>query len=172
MVLIATILRKLHKRYDAANRGDLKIEGGSILADVPVREGLFYVPESSDAKPYLIGGRCSICGYTCFPKKSVCVRCRRDDTMGEIKLGPYGVLETFTLMQVGPPDFPPPYLMGYVRTKEGALVFTLITGCEARDDALEIGQEMELIIDNIKEDRQGNNLVGWKFRPRRETTAS
>jgi hypothetical protein len=52
------------------------------------------------------------------------------------------------------------------------LVFTLITGCEARDDALEIGQEMELIIDKIKKDRQGNNLVGWKFRPRRETTAS
>jgi len=92
--------------------------------------------------------------------------------MKEIKLGPYGVLETFTMMQVGASDFPPPYLMGYVRTREGALVFTLITGCEVRDDALEIGQEMELIIDKIKKDRQGNNLVGWKFRPRRETTAS
>lgn len=142
------------------------------MPDVPVREGFFHIPESSDDKPYLIGSRCSICSYTCFPKKSVCVKCRRDDSMKEIKLGPYGVLETFTMMQVGASDFPPPYLMGYVRTREGALVFTLITGCEARDDALEIGQEMELIIDKIKKDRQGNNLVGWKFRPRRETTAS
>ncbi len=148
------------------------MQGGSLLADVPVREGFFHVPESSEDKPFLIGSKCTICGYTCFPKKSVCVRCRRDDTMKEIKLGPYGVLETFTVMQVGPSDFPPPYLMGYVRTKEGAVVFTLITGCEARDDALEIGQEMELIIDKIKKNRQGNNLIGWKFRPRRETTAS
>jgi len=89
--------------------------------------------------------------------------------MSEIKLGPYGILETFAVMQVGPPDFPPPYIMGYVRTMEGALVFTLITGCEAQDNALEIGQKMELLVEKIKEDRQGNNLVGWKFRPVRES---
>jgi len=87
--------------------------------------------------------------------------------MEEIKLSPYATLENFALMQVGPPDFPAPYIMGYVRTKEGALVFTLITGCETRDDALELGEEMELTIEKIREDDQGNNLIGWKFRPTR-----
>ena len=85
--------------------------------------------------------------------------------MEEIKLGPYGTLETFAVMQVGPPDFPPPYTMGYVKTKEGALVFTLITGCEAQDDALELGEEMELTIEKVRTDRLGNNLIGWKFKP-------
>jgi uncharacterized OB-fold protein len=85
--------------------------------------------------------------------------------MEEMKLGPYGTLETFAVMQVGPPDFPPPYIMGYVRTKEGARIYTLITGCEARDDALDIGEEMELVIEKIREDGEGNNLIGWKFKP-------
>jgi len=139
------------------------------VTDLPIKEGLFHVGQLPDEKPYLIGGKCNVCGYTCFPKKLVCIRCRRDDTMSETKLGPYGILETFAVMQVGPPDFPPPYIMGYVRTMEGALVFTLITGCEAQDNALEIGQKMELLVEKIKEDRQGNNLVGWKFRPLQES---
>jgi uncharacterized OB-fold protein len=135
------------------------------MADLPLREGLLHVPDAPDDKPYLIGSRCRICGYTCFPRKFVCVRCRRDDTMEKIELGPYAILETFTVMRVGPPDFPPPYIMGYVKMKEGPMVFTLITGCEARDDALDLGEEMEMVIEKVKEDGQGNNLIGWKFRP-------
>lgn len=135
------------------------------MADLPLKEGLFHIPESPDEKPYLIGSRCSVCGYTCFPRKIVCVKCRQNGTMKEIKLGPHGTLETFAVMQVGPPDYPPPYIMGYVRTKEGALVFTLITGCEPQDDALDIGEEMELVIENIRKDEEGNSLVGWKFKP-------
>ncbi len=138
------------------------------VADLPIKEGLFHVPQSPDDKPYLIGSRCRVCGYSSFPKKEVCIKCRRDDSIEEVKLGPHGTLETFAVMQVGPPDFPAPYMMGYVRTDEGALIFTLITGCEARDDALELGEEMELTIEKIKEDRQGNSLIGWKFRPIRK----
>ncbi|MDD5081934.1 MAG: OB-fold domain-containing protein [Dehalococcoidales bacterium] len=135
------------------------------MTDLPLREGLFHIPESPGDKPYLIGSRCRVCGYACFPGKSVCVRCRRDDTMAEIKLGPYATLETFTVMRVGPHDFPPPYVIGYVRMKEGAPVFTLITDCEPKDDALKLGQEMELVIGKIREDSRGNNVIGWKFKP-------
>lgn len=141
------------------------------MADKPIQEGLFHIPESPGDKPYLIGSRCKVCGYTCFPKKFVCVKCRRDDTMEEVKLGPYGTLETFTVMRVGTQDFPSPYIMGYVRMKEGASVFTLIADCEARDDALELGEEMELVVERIRADSQGNNLIGWKFKPvKRKTT--
>lgn len=90
--------------------------------------------------------------------------------MEEMKFGPCATLDNFALMQIGPPDFPAPYIMGYVRMKEGVVVFAPITGCEARDDALELGEEMELTIEKIKEDEQGNNLIGWKFRPTRRKT--
>jgi len=137
------------------------------VTDLPLKEGLFHSPESPDDKPYLIGGRCRACGYTSFPKKEVCVKCRQNDTVEEIRLGPYATLENFAVMRVGSPDFTTPYIIGYVRMKEGALIFTPIAGCEAQDDALEPGEEMELIIDKVREDGQGNNLIGWKFKPTR-----
>lgn len=135
------------------------------MAEIPIKKGLFYNPEKPGENPYLIGSRCRVCSYICFPEKKVCVQCRRDDTMETKNLGRYGRLDTFTVMRVGTPEFPAPYIIGYVMTDEGALVFTQITGCEANDDALEIGEKMELVIDCIKEDGQGNKLMGWKYRP-------
>ena len=138
------------------------------MSELPGKGNSFYKPQSDKAPPFLLGSRCRVCGYACFPKKEVCVPCRKDGVMEEIKLGSYGNLETFAVMQVGPPDFHPPYVIGYVRTKEGVLVFSPITGCEARDDALQIGEEMELVIETVKEDKAGNKIIGWKYRPKRE----
>lgn len=135
------------------------------MVEIPFKKGLFRNAETPGEKPYLLGGRCRVCGYTCFPEKKVCIRCKRDDTMESISLGRHGRLENFTVVRVGTPDFPAPYIIGYVMTDEGALVFTQITGCEIRDDALEIGEEMELAIECIREDEQGNRLIGWKYRP-------
>jgi uncharacterized OB-fold protein len=139
--------------------------GGHEMAEFLMKEGFFHTPEKPGEKPYLLGSRCGECGYVCFPKMEVCVKCLRDDTMEGIKLGERATLETYTVMRVGTPDFPPPYIIGYVRTKEGVLVFTPITGCEATDDALQIGEEMELVIEKIKEDEKGNLLIGWKYKP-------
>lgn len=139
------------------------------MSDIPVVHDSFEIKGSPDNKAYLIGARCTICGYVSFPKKVVCVRCRRDDTMERVRLGPYGTLDTFTVMQVAPPGFIAPYMIGYVRLREGPIVFSLLTGCETKDDALKIGEEMELVIEKINEDGKGNNIIGWKFKPiRRE----
>lgn len=135
------------------------------MADLPLKEGTFVQPGKSGEKPYLIGSRCRVCGYTCFPKKEVCVVCRDDTTMDEIALGQYGTLETYAVMQVGPPGFQVPYAIGYIKTREGAVVFSPLTGCEAKDDALDLGEEMELVIEKVKEDGKGNHLIGWKYRP-------
>jgi uncharacterized OB-fold protein len=85
--------------------------------------------------------------------------------MENIPLGSHGRLETFAVMQVGPPGFKVPYVIGYVKTREGALVFAPITGCEAKDEALKVGEEMELVIEKVKEDGKGNHLIGWKYKP-------
>ena len=135
------------------------------MNDIPIITGAFHVPELSGDKPYLIGSRCSACAYICFPKKAVCVRCLGDDTMEDIRLGAHGTLETFAVMQVAPPGFVAPYIIGYIRLREGSLVFAPITGCEPRDDALEIGDEMELVIEKLTEDENGNSIIGWKFKP-------
>jgi uncharacterized OB-fold protein len=135
------------------------------MADLPLKEGLFVQPKSGNEKPYLLGSRCRVCGYTSFPKKEICIVCRKEATMENIQLGSEGKLETFAVMQVGPPGFKVPYVIGYVRTPEGAVVFAPITGCEAKDEAMKVGEEMELVIEKVKEDGKGNNLIGWKYKP-------
>jgi uncharacterized OB-fold protein len=135
------------------------------MTDLPLKAGLFVQAESESERPYLLGSRCRACGYTSFPRKEICIVCRKEATMEDIHLGSYGRLETFAVMQVGPPGFNVPYVIGYVKTREGVLVFAPITGCEAKDDALKVGEEMELVIEKVKEDGKGNNLIGWKYKP-------
>ena len=133
--------------------------------DLLIKEGLFNIPKTSNEKPNLIGGKCTVCGYACFPKKDVCVRCLRDDTMVEARFGPYATLDNYAVTRVAPPGFNAPYIQGYVVLDDGPRIFTLITGCNAEDNALHIGERMELVFEKIKEDTDGNNIIGWKFRP-------
>ena len=44
----------------------------------------------------------------------------------------------------------------------------LISGCPPVEDCLHIGMEVELVIDKIREDEQGNEVIGYKFRPVQE----
>lgn len=136
--------------------------------DLPIKEGLFHIPKSTNEKPYLIGSKCTVCGYTSFPMKEVCVKCVRDDTMEEEKFGPYAILDSYAVIHVAPPGFTAPYIQGYVILEDGPRVFTLISGCEPKDEALQLGEKMELVIEKIREDEDGNNLIGWKFRPTEE----
>lgn len=64
-----------------------------------------------------------------------------------------------------PPGFTAPYVQAFVRLEEGPLVFTPVTGCEPRDDALTIGQEMELAIEPLRQDEQGQVVLSWTYRP-------
>jgi len=63
------------------------------------------------------------------------------------------------------PGFPAPYIQAYVDIEEEPLIFSLITGCEAKEGALEIGDEVELVIEKITQDDEGNDAIGYKFRP-------
>ena len=132
---------------------------------IPIKEGWFHVPESPEDKPYLVGSKCSHCGYIAFPKTVICRSCMHDNTMQEVHIGRKGKLDTFTVSMQGPPGFEAPYIQAFVTLEEGIRIFTHIEGCEMKPDALKIGQELELVIGKIKTDPQGNDVIGWKFRP-------
>jgi uncharacterized OB-fold protein len=123
---------------------------------------------SEGKKPYLLGSECKICGYVSFPEKSVCVKCRREDTMKKFEIGKYGNLENFAVMRVGTSDYPAPYVIGYIRSKEGAIIFSQIINCEPKDDSLKIGQEMELVIEKLGDDEEGKEMFCYKYKPIRE----
>ena len=68
-------------------------------------------------------------------------------------------------MHVPIPGYRAPYIIARTELPEGLIVTSLITGCEPAEGALEIGDEVELVIDKITEDEEGNDIIGYMFRP-------
>ena len=142
-------------------------EGSEQKKVIPLREGFFHIPTSPDDHGYLIGSKCSNCGYIAFPKVVVCASCVRDDTMREVHLSGKARLDRFTVAYRAPVGMEAPYIQAYVQMEEGPMLYTLVTGVEQKADALQLDQPMEVVIEKIREDEQGNDIIGWKFRPAR-----
>jgi uncharacterized OB-fold protein len=132
---------------------------------IPVEEGLFYQPISPGEKPYLIGAKCTRCGNIAFPGIPVCPRCGIKDTMEEYHLGERGKIDSFTVVWSPLPGFKAPSIQSLIKLDEGLTIWSLMTGCEPGEDALEIGMDVELVIDKVREDEEGNEIVSFQYRP-------
>lgn len=134
---------------------------------IPFKEGLFYLPHSGKGEPHLVGSRCKNCGRTFFPKCVICVGCFRDDMMEEVILSRRGRLHSHCISQIAPPGFKPPYAMGYIDLPEGVRLFSLLSLDEPSEELLRDGMEVELVIEKLKKDEEGTDLLCYKFRPLR-----
>ena len=141
-------------------------EPGVEKKQIPAQEGLFYQPQAPGEKPYLIGTKCKECGYIGFPKLMVCPRCVKKDTMEETKIGGKGKIDMFSTCYAALPGFPAPSIQGFINLEDGARIWSLITGIEAADEAmLKIGMDVELVIEKLREDADGNEIMSYKFKP-------
>ena len=128
-------------------------------------EGLF---TWQSEKPQLIGGRCKSCGTYFFPKFYVvhspeCLEAQIE----EVLLSTKGKLESYTIMNYpSPPPFVNskpfvPYAVGMVSLPEGISVLGMLTGCPV--EKLETEMDVELVIDVLCQDDQGNDELTWKW---------
>lgn len=131
---------------------------------VPLKEGLFTLPASLSGKPRLIATKCRKCGEVFFPKRMVCLNCSAMD-MEELLLSTRGKIFTFTIVRQAPPDSiaKAPYGLGSIQMPEGVHVRTVLADCDL--DKLEVGMDVELVLEKIKEDEQGNSVMAYKFKP-------
>jgi uncharacterized OB-fold protein len=126
---------------------------------------MVHFPSSPEDKPSLIGSRCKLCKRVYFPKTEVCPVCLKEDTTEEVLIGQRGKIWSWSFNGSAPAGFKPPYLTAFVDSSEGARVYSLITGVEPKIDALEIGEEVGLVIEKIKETEAGQPIIGFKYRP-------
>jgi len=63
------------------------------------------------------------------------------------------------------PGFPAPYILAQIELTEGPIVFSLLTGCDPKEGVVDIGAEVELVIGKTTEDLEGNDIIGYMFRP-------
>jgi len=114
--------------------------------------------------PLLMGTKCEPCGRVFFPKKQVCPQCFGDDLVS-VPLSRKGVLHSYASSVMGPEGMEKPYLIGFIDLPEKIKLFSLITGCDSSGEALKMGMDMEMVIEKIKTDKDGNDVLGYKFRP-------
>lgn len=131
---------------------------------IPFKPGVMHFAEGDADTDYLIGSKCQACGAAAFPRRVVCHKCRSDSVI-EIPLSRKGKLSSFTVAWAAPEGFKPPMMQGYVDLPEGVRVLSMVTGCEANKDALNAGQEMELVFEELRTDDDGNKVMAFKFRP-------
>jgi uncharacterized OB-fold protein len=130
-----------------------------------VEEGLFETPSSPSDEPRLIAGQCRNCGEVTFPRQRGCPNCCRNDVK-EVKIGPRATLFSFTNVNHPVPEGykgPIPYGVGLVDFPEGTRIVAHLT--EHDPEKLKIGMELIMIIDKLFEDEEGNEIIGFKFKP-------
>ena len=134
---------------------------------VPVVEGLFTWPSD---KPQLMGTRCLSCGSYFFPRKMTCSNpACKEKKVEEVLLSPRGKLYSYTIQYYPPP--PPfrysepfaPYGIGLVELPEGIRVAGMLTTGDINE--ISIGMDVELVVEKVYEDDEGNEVVTYKFRP-------
>jgi len=95
----------------------------------------------------------------------MCTHCQSKN-LEEIKLSRRGRIYSFTVVMQRPPEYykgPVPYAEGFVELPEGVRVETLFTDCNFDD--LKVGMEVEMVIERLHEDEEGNQIMAFKFRP-------
>ncbi|HET9063793.1 MAG TPA: OB-fold domain-containing protein [Candidatus Binatia bacterium] len=133
---------------------------------IPVASGLFVeAPEGAR----LVGSRCRTCKTPYFPKSAVChnPECKGSHVEDAL-FGPTG-----TVWSVAVQDYPPPppakfdkpyqpYAMGVVDLDDGLRVLGRMTSSDPR--SVQVGARVELVIDALCHDDEGNEIVSWKFK--------
>ncbi len=125
--------------------------------------GLSLLVRQDEEGPYLVGGKCGSCQAVFFPKQSICPRCT-GQSIEETSLSRKGKLYTYTEVYQKPPDYdgPVPYLIGRVLLPEGVFVLAQL---KAAKEGLRINMPMELVVEPLYRDENGEELIGYKFKP-------
>jgi len=130
---------------------------------IPVLEGLWTTPAPAEEKPQLVGSKCFNCGEIIFPSNTVCVNCQYQ-TMEQIKLSRRGKIFSLSTVMLAPPKYytgQVPYAIGYVELPDGVRILTSFSG---NPDFLKIGMDVELVIEKLHENEEGDEIMGFKFK--------
>jgi uncharacterized OB-fold protein len=132
-------------------------------------EGLF-TPTEPGVDGQIIATHCRSCGDYFFPRSFTChnPECEEKD-VEDVPLSPTGVVDTYSDMSYPPP---PPYVVKKedwvptpvvsVKMPEGIHIIGMMDDCTPEE--VSIGMEVQTVIRVLYTDKNGEELVGWKFR--------
>ena len=137
----------------------------SISNEKKIIEAIPGAFEMENDQPYLVGTRCSKCGAAFFPPRYICTYCLTDEGVQKARLGNTGTLYSYTVINVASKEFNPPYAFGFVILEpEKIRIPSVLTGFDLAQE-LKSGTKMQMVIEKLRNDEYGNEIVSYKFRP-------
>ena len=133
-----------------------------------VAEKYFTLP-GKEGDGQLLGTHCKSCGHYFFPQTFTCQNPKcKEKQVEQVPLSRKGKVWSYTVLYYPPP--PPivapepfePIPIVEVEIPEGLKIIGMTEGVKPAD--VKIGMTAELIVGKIYTDREGNDVVGWKFR--------
>jgi uncharacterized OB-fold protein len=156
--------RSRRERKEIYSKMDsIKNAADSNRRQVSINEKLFKLPPPGK-EPHLAGSKCKSCGELVFPKRARCTNCSAEE-MEEVALSKKGKIYTYTIVHNATPGYtgPLPYAVGAVELPEGIVILSPLTQCDF--EKLEVGMAVELVLEKLYEDENGNEVMSYKFRP-------
>jgi uncharacterized protein len=131
---------------------------------VPIQEGLFTMPLSSNEEPHLLGAKCMNCGEKFFPSQERCPKCCYEQTEA-FKLSSEGEVYSSTVVQIGsaPYSGPVPYCMGQIKLRDGVVVPAILVWKSEVPPS--IGTPVKMILEKFKDNEAGDEVMQYKFKP-------
>ena len=129
---------------------------------LPLKPNLFVIPDDPNEKPYLEGTRCTECGTHMRYKRWNCPDCG-SESLVTVPLSGRGKLNTYSIIYKQLPGalVTVPYAIGVLEMEEGIFLRSVI---DKDFDNLEVGMPLEIYFDVMAEDKEGNELLAYKFR--------
>jgi hypothetical protein len=121
------------------------------------------LPEQGE--PYLVGQKCSGCGAVYLSTRRACSRCLATGPFAEIRLSSRGTLWVWSIVHQSVPGVKVPYVVGVVDLPEGVSVRCNIIDVEPDPAKLRFGMPLEMTTGVSQQDREGNDVVAFYFRP-------
>jgi uncharacterized OB-fold protein len=125
------------------------------------------LPTAAGEKAYLSGVRCKSCGTAFLGKRMVCGKCSAVDNFEEVRFSDHGMLRAFTIVYRTAPGIDVPFIAAIIELPEGTSVKANIGGVEPEGDkvAALLGKQLEMYTEAIRKDREGNDVVVFRYRP-------
>jgi uncharacterized OB-fold protein len=120
-----------------------------------------------DGEPHLVGQKCGGCGAVYLGKRMACSRCCGTGPFTEIPLSRHGKLHVFAIVHQSMPGVPTPYVAAIVDLPEGVSVRATLQDVDPDPAKLPFDLPLEMITGVSQQDRDGNDIVAFWFRPRK-----
>lgn len=129
----------------------------SNLVEQPIWNGLLGRDELG---AYLVGGKCSTCGFTTLGLRDICPDCWEHGTMKEVAIGRQGTLYTYSVIHQLPQGYEEPFAVGYVDLDDGIRVFAHL---DNKRESLTIGARLHLVSATLRRSDSGAPLNGPRY---------